>query len=356
MTTPQPQFINRSHLLAVAFFGAFLFLLYQMAGLLAPFSAALLWAAIITLALYPLYKRVLRLVKNRAGLAALIMTAFTLLLVVGPALTLLAVCATQAVDLYQLVSQGVQSGKFLELWNSTSASFAERLQTVPFLSGLDMKALAMKGIGEISSSLAGQIGPLLRFSLVVTIDLVVMLISVFFFFRDGEAYYQSVMDMLPFSSTHKESMSRRVHDTFMAVINGVFLIALLQGLMTGIGFALFGIPFSVFWGLIAAGLALLPIGGAALVWVPGAFFLFLTGSKIGSVAFFAWGLILVSTPDNFLKPLLIGKKAGLPAFFLFIGILGGLKVYGMLGILFGPLVVTLLFVFVQIYREEYGER
>lgn len=356
MTNPQPQVITRSHLLTFVFFAVFIFLLYQMAGLLAPYSAALLWAAIITLALHPLHKRVLRLTKSRKGLAALVMTAITLLLVVGPAITILAVCATQAVDLYQSVSQGVQSGRFLELWNSTSASFSERLQSIPLLSGLDVRSLVMKSIGEISSSLASQIGPLLKITLVVIIDLSVMLIAVFFFFRDGESYYQSVMDMLPFSPLHKQSMSRRVHDTFMAVINGVFLIALLQGLMTGIGFALFGIPFSMFWGLIAAALALLPVGGAALVWVPGALFLFLTGSKISSIAFFAWGLILVSLPDNFLKPLLIGKKARLPAFFLFIGVLGGLQVYGILGILFGPLVVTLLFVFVQIYREEYGER
>ena len=356
MTNPQPPLITRSHLLAFAFFAAFAFLLYQMAGLLAPYSAALLWAAIITLALHPLHTRVRRLTKNRLGLAALIMTTITLLLIVGPAMTILTVCATQAVDLYQTVSQGVQSGKFLELWNSTSASFSERLHSIPLLSGIDVKDLAMKSIGEISSSLAGQIGPLLKVTLVVIVDLLVMVIAVFFFFRDGESYYQSVMDMLPFSPEHKQSMSRRVHDTFMAVINGVFLIALLQGLMTGIGFALFGIPFPVFWGLLAAVLALLPVGGAALVWVPGAIFLFLTGSKISSIAFFAWGLILVSLPDNFLKPLLIGKKAKLPAFFLFIGILGGLQVYGILGILFGPLVVTLLFVFVQIYREEYGER
>lgn len=356
MTDQQPLIISRSHLLTFAFFAAFIFLLYQMTGLLVPFSAALLWAAVLTLALHPLHQRVLRRVKNRQGLAALIMTAFTLFLVVGPAITVLTICATQAVDLYQVISQGVQSGKYLELWNSASASFSARLQSVPLLSGLDVKGLALKGLGELSSGLAGQLGPLLKITLALLIDLGVMLIAVFFFFRDGEAYYQTIMDMLPFSPEHKQSMSKRVHDTFMAVINGMFLVALLQGLMTGIGFALFGIPFSVFWGLIAAALALLPVGGAALVWVPGTIFLFLTGSVISSIAFSVWGLLLVSLPDNFLKPLLIGKKARLPAFFLFIGILGGLQVYGLLGILFGPLVVTLLSVFVQIYQEEYGER
>jgi predicted PurR-regulated permease PerM len=135
----------------------------------------------------------------------------------------------------------------------------------------------------------------------------------------------------------------------------VFLIALGQGIMTGIGFALFRVPFAVFWGFLAAFLALLPIGGAALVWIPGALFLLLTGETLRGVLLAVWGAVLVSLPDNFLKPMLIGRKAKLPAFFLLLGILGGLQVYGFLGILFGPLVVTLLTAFVQIYREEYAE-
>jgi predicted PurR-regulated permease PerM len=356
LTNHQPPFITRAHLFALAFFAVFIFLLYQMARLLAPFSAALLWAAVITLALHPLHQRVLRLLRGRQGLASAIMTLTTLLAVIGPAIAVLAVFTGQAVDLYQSASQGIQSGKFFELWNRMSTSLTENLRTLPLLSRIDVTGLAMKGLGEVSSGLAGQLGFLLNETLVLVFDLAVMLIALFFFFRDGESYYRSVMDMLPFSPDHKQSLSRKVHATFTAVINGVFLIALLQGIMTGLGFALFGIPFSVFWGLIATVLAILPVGGAALVWVPGVLFLFFTGSKVSSVLFFVWGLILVSLPDNFLKPLLIGKKAKLPAFFLFIGILGGLKIYGLLGVLFGPLVVTLLIAFVQIYRTEYTEQ
>ena len=356
MTSHPPPIITRAHLVALAFFTVFIFLLYQMAHLLAPFSAALLWAAIIALALNPFHQRVLRLLKGRPGSASAIMTLITLLAVIGPAIAVLVVFAGQAVGLYQSASQGIQSGKFIELGNRISDTLAEHLRSIPLLSGIDVQGLAMKGIGEVSAGLAGQIGSLLKDTIGLVIDLAVMLVALFFFFRDGRSYYQSVMDMLPFSADHKQSISRRMNDTFRAVINGVFLIALFQGIMTGAGFALFGIPFPVFWGLIAAVLAVLPIGGAALVWVPGALFLFFTGSKVGSILLFVWGLVLVTLPDNFLKPALIGRKAKLPAFFLFVGILGGLKVYGILGVLFGPLVVTLLMVFVQIYREEYGER
>jgi predicted PurR-regulated permease PerM len=162
------------------------------------------------------------------------------------------------------------------------------------------------------------------------------------------------MDLIPFTGEQKRSISRKLHDTFTAVINGVFLIALGQGIMTGLGFALFRVPFPVFWGFLAAVLALLPVGGTALVWIPGALYLMLTASTLKGVLLAVWGTILVSLPDNFIKPMVIGKKANLPTFFLFLGILGGLQAYGILGILFGPLIVTLVITFTQIYREEFA--
>jgi predicted PurR-regulated permease PerM len=165
-----------------------------------------------------------------------------------------------------------------------------------------------------------------------------------------------VADLLPFTAKQKESMARKFMDTFNAVITGLFFIALLQGLMTGIGFALFGVPFPVLWGFLAAFLALLPIGGTALVWIPGAIYLFLTGATIKALLLAVWGIVLVSLPDNLLKPVIIGKKANIPTFFLFIAILGGIQTFGFLGILFGPVVVTLLTAFVQIYREEFASK
>jgi predicted PurR-regulated permease PerM len=185
------------------------------------------------------------------------------------------------------------------------------------------------------------------------VNLAITLFSLFFFFRSGDAYYRAVMDLLPFSPEHKQSITQKLRDTFSAVINGVFLIALLQGLLTGIGFAFFRVPLPVLWGFVAALLALLPVGGAALVWVPGAVYLFVAGATLQGVLLTVWGLVVVNLADNVLKPLLIGRKANIPMFILFLSLLGGLQVYGVLGLLFGPLVATLLIAFIQIYREEY---
>jgi predicted PurR-regulated permease PerM len=338
----------------VVFFGFFLFFLYQMGRILMVFISPLLWAAILTLTLYPLENRIAARLKHRRGLAAGIMTLITLLLVIGPAVTLLFVLATQAGDLYNGMSTIVQSGKLTEVWESINSSFLDKVLLSPVLSGVDVKGMVVKGISDLSSGLAAQLGGVLRNSVIFAIDIVIMLIALFFFFRDGKAYSHAVIDLLPFTKQQKEEITRKFIDTFSAVINGVFLVALLQGAMTGIGFALFGVPLAVFWGFLAAVLALLPVGGAALIWLPGAAYLYLTGSLLSGILLGTWGLLLVSLPDNFLKPLLIGRKANIPTFILFIALLGGLQAYGFLGLLFGPLVVTLLTAFVQIYREEYA--
>ncbi len=353
--SPQSQpLLTRSPLFAVVFFGLLLFFLYQMGRILMVFISPLLWAAILTLTLYPLQNRIIARLKHRRGLAAGIMTLITLLLVIGPVVALLFILATQAGDLYNGLSDFVQSGKLARAWDAINSSFFDKIMQLPFLSGFDLKSTVIQGISDLSSGLAAQLGGVLRNSLIFAINIVIMLIALFFFYRDGESYSRAFLDLLPFTKRQKDEISKKFIDTFSAVINGVFLVALLQGAMTGIGFTLFGIPHAVFWGFLAAVLALLPVGGAALVWLPGAAYLYLTGSVLSGVLLGLWGLLLVSLPDNFLKPLLIGRKANIPTFILFIALLGGLQVYGFLGLLFGPLVVTLLTAFVQIYREEYA--
>lgn len=354
MTNQQP-YMSRSTFFALAFFSVFLFLLYQMLRLLAPFGSALLLAVILAIALHPIHNRLVKCLKGRKKLSSFIMTFFIILLVIGPAITLFGLLTTQAIDVYQGIMVGIQSNKFPEAWAQTINRFSSRIEEYSVLFRVDIKGFLLQSLGTVSSSLAAQFGTLLKNTVILAIDLMVMLIALFFFFLNGENYYRFFIDMLPFSSEHKKAVAEKVHDTFIAVVNGVFLIALVQGVLTGVGFALFGLPVPVFWGSLAAIFALFPIGGAALVWVPGVIFLYMKGSVIRSILLVFWGLVFVTLPDNFAKPVLIGRKAKIPTFFLFISILGGLNVYGVFGILLGPLVVTILTAFIQIYREEYAD-
>lgn len=353
--TRKQSVVTREHVFAAVFFSLLLLLLYQAGRIAATFLWALLWASIISLALHPAYQRVLAALKGRASLAAGAMTLLTIAVIIGPAVAVLAALASQAVDLYRWAIELVQSGRLAEFWERfTQTPLGAAAGGVLDLQGI--KGGLVGGFGELSSNMAEQIGALLKNTLLLFVNLAVMILSLFFFFRDGESYARSVMAVLPFTQKQKLAISRKFLDTFSAVINGVFIIAIVQGIMAGAGFAVFGIPFAVFWGFLAAVLALLPVGGAALVWAPAAAWLLLTDSTLNGVLLALWGAVLVSLPDNFLKPLIIGKKAKLPTFLLFIGILGGIRAYGILGILFGPVVVTLLMAFVKIYREEFAAK
>lgn len=353
---PKAPVLTRAHLFAAAFFALFLFLLYQAAHLLTPFLSALLWAAIVTLALFPLERRLLRLTGGREGLAAGIMTLLCALLIIGPAVAVLATLASQAVELFQWTTAVIQSGGLADVWGRFAASPLGALLDLPAAGNIDLHGFIVGNLGEISSKVAAQAGTVLKNTLLLLANLAIMIIALFFFFRDGERHYRETMDLLPFTDSQKDGITRKFMDTFKAVIGGVLLIALLQGSMTAIGFALFGVPFPALWGFLAVFFALLPVGGTALVWIPGAVYLYLTGSVAKAVLLSVWGVVLVSLPDNVLKPLLIGKKAKLPTFFLFIAIIGGIKAFGFLGILFGPVIVTLLLAAVQIYREEFANK
>lgn len=353
---PRTPLLTRAHIFAAVFFALFIFLLVQAARLLVPFLSALLWAGIVTLALHPLYRRLLGLVRGRASLASGVMTLVTAVLIIGPAVAALTALASQSVGLYHWATGLIQSGRLADVWSRIAESPLGSLLSLPAFEDLDIHGFVVENLGEISSGVAAQVGGLLKNTLLLAVNLIIMIVALFFFFRDGERHSEEVVSLLPFTAAQKEGMARRFKDTFDAVIAGLFFIALLQGLLTGVGFALFGVPFPVLWGFLAAFLALLPVGGTALVWIPGALYLVLTGATVKGVLLAAWGLVLVSLPDNLLKPLIIGRKARIPTFFLFLAILGGIKAYGFLGILFGPVVVTLLTAVVQIYREEFANK
>ncbi len=353
---PSPSFLNRERIIVAAFFAIFIFLLYQAARLVTPFVTSIIWAAVVVIVLYPLYEKLRICVKGKENLAAGLMTLFTLVLVIGPAVLLFMLLTAQAADLYTAAADFVQSGRLTELWNRVKTSTMGYMLSYPFLAELDVKSRIIKGLSDLSTAVAGQLGALLKNILLAILDLFIMLFVIFFFFRDGKKYTVELVAILPFPEGQKKPVMEKLVNTFSAVINGLFLVALFQGIMTGLGFFIVGVPFPVFWGFLTCIASLLPVGGSALIWVPGALYLFFTGSTTRAILLLIWGVVLVSLPDNFLRPLLIGRKAKLPTFFLFLGILGGIQTYGILGILFGPLVVTLLTAFLQIYREEYAER
>jgi predicted PurR-regulated permease PerM len=154
---------------------------------------------------------------------------------------------------------------------------------------------------------------------------------------------------------HQERLFKHIVDAVLAVVHGSLVVAMVQGLLAGLAYWVLGVPFAALWGVATGFFALLPVGGSTLVSVPASIYLFLQGETLRAVMLLVWSLGIVGTVDNILKPVLIGNRLGLPVLFLFFGILGGLALFGALGIVLGPVLFALLRALLDLYLEEYGE-
>ena len=162
---------------------------------------------------------------------------------------------------------------------------------------------------------------------------------------------EKIKTLIPFAAKERENILKRMVDMIHATIYGGIVVALVQGGLGGLGFLIVGLPSPLFWGMVMAFFAFFPIIGAFLVWVPAVVILFVQGAYLKAVILSVWGTIVVSLSDNFLRPILISGTTQVHTLLLFFGILGGLKVFGFLGFIAGPLIITICLAIIDIYSS-----
>jgi predicted PurR-regulated permease PerM len=168
-----------------------------------------------------------------------------------------------------------------------------------------------------------------------------MLFLLFFLLRDGRHLLDRVVRLVPMEAQRRGALLKLIGDTTRAVVYGEVLTALAQGMLVGIGFAIAGLPSAVVFGVLAAVLALLPVGGSALVWVPAVVFLAATSQWSWAIFMLVWGLA-VSVSDNLMRPLLISSRAPVSVPAIFVGVIGGVSAFGMIGVIIGPVLLTVI--------------
>jgi predicted PurR-regulated permease PerM len=352
--------VSREQLFAAFFFAVFLFLLYQLYLFLSSFFAPLLWAAILALTFYPLTTWLTRASGGRRGLAAFTLVLTVTVVAIIPSFLLGSLLVREATGAYRRVQQAVQQGELVQLVEQIRASrlggLWMRFTPVFEQLSIDLSDLLLRATNWVSDQIVGQATSLARNVLLTVVNFVLMLVALFFFFRDGEAMASRLQELLPMERAHKEAIFSRLYTTLTAVVQSMVLTSVTQGVLAGFGYWLIGgLEFSVFLAFLTALASFLPLAGPALIWSGAAIYLLLTDHVGRAIGLALWGALVVSTADNWIKPLFIGGRAKLPTFPLLISILGGLKVYGFLGVFLGPVVLAILFAFVEIYREEYQE-
>jgi predicted PurR-regulated permease PerM len=350
--------VNKTWLVTAFFFALLSLILYGAFLILTPFLTAITWAVILAILVYPLYAWLLQRLRGRPNLAAIIVIAVITLIVIVPGIELARFLGDEAVSLVQSVRSFLdEEGKqewlakpwvqqILSWWNTVS------LGLVDFK--INWKELLVQGAQSSSTFLVTQVKGIAQNVLAFTINFIVALFALFFFLRDGADYLNRLQRLLPMDREHQERLLSNIVDAVTAVVHGSLVVAMVQGLLAGLAYWVLGVPFAALWGVATAFAALLPIGGSTLVTVPATIYLFLQGENIRGVILLVWSIGIVGGVDNVLKPLLIGNRLGVPVLFLFFGILGGLALFGPVGLILGPALFALLRALLDLYSEEYS--
>jgi predicted PurR-regulated permease PerM len=192
--------------------------------------------------------------------------------------------------------------------------------------------------------------------LTISLDFIFMSFSIFFFLRDGPEFLKKVRDYIPFSEEQKDRLVKLVRDIIISTIYGGIVVSIAQGTMAGIAFFLLGIPTPVVWGLATSIASFVPLLGAAGVWVPMTIYLFIENEITKGIILAIVGTFGISLIDNILKPIIIGSRTKMPILVIFFSILGGLKLFGLIGLVIGPLVLALFVSLIEIFRSVEGGR
>lgn len=349
--------MTREQIVSFSLIGLLIFVIVQVFALLSPFATALFWSGILAFTFYPAYKGCRRLIKTGETVTAFVFTVLIILIVIPPMVLLVLNITQQAIDLYQWALDYVRQGRL--------AALIQTVRDMPALQNMQERVPQWELIQDSLASwilnttrslgnyTAGQVAIVTRNTLFVLLNIVMMAIMVFVFLKDGERIYNYLYNIMPLEQKNKDLIFGQLNDTFAAVIRGQLLTSVVQATISGLAFWALSIPAPLLFAALTFIISMVPVVGAAGIWFPLVLYLYFHQAYVQAGILFAFGVFFISLIDNVLKPAIIGEKTKLPYFLLFFGMLGGLKVYGLMGIFLAPVILSLFFALIRIYREKY---
>lgn len=344
---------SKAFLIAVV--ALFAVALYAMLG---PFWNALAWSVCLAYLLAPAQSWLTRRLHGRGGAAAGIITALVPALVVIPLLSFSLAFVDQAGQLIRQLKE--QPLRFDGSLLAQLESFPVIGQVAGFLrvnlsaTTAQLESWLAGGVELLLKTLAGSGGNLLVKLMGDFIDFFLILFLLFFFLRDGRGLLRRVVRLIPIDAQRSAGLLKLVGGTIHGVVYGEVLTALAQGAAVGVGFVIAGLPSAVVFGVVAAVLALLPVGGAALVWAPAVLYLFATSQPGWAIFMLFWG-IGVSVADNVMRPLLISSQVPVSTLMVFVGIVGGISAFGLIGMVIGPVLLSVMLAVLRFVEETLPE-
>ncbi|EMA52611.1 MULTISPECIES: AI-2E family transporter [Halococcus] len=317
--------------------------------LVLPLLQYVLLAVLLGYVLHPVHERLAPRIGSRLSAGGLV--AGTALVVLLPIGAVIAVAANQAVQVLTALRTGRLGIDTIERF------LREQVGVTIDIGGAIGSTLtpdAVLGVveGQSGAALFGRAASLFGGLSNVVIGLTVLVFLSYYLLTDGVGFVRWLRDVAPVPGDDWDELVARVDRLLWAVIVGNVAVATVQGVLTGIGFVVVGFPNTVFWTVVTVVLGLLPLIGASIVWLPASIYLFVLGRPLAAVVLFVYGATLVSIADNYLRPMIGGREAGLNPGLFVLGISGGLFVFGFLGVFFGPVVLGTLKVLVELFARD----
>ena len=313
------------------------------AWILWPFYAALLWAVVFATVFAPAHGRLLNSMRGHPNVAALTAVLLIVTLVLLPlTLTEISICQ-EATSLYEKIETGeVDFGRFLtQLLQALPAWATELLNRIEIKDIGDIQAQLSAALKQGSQFIATQAIAIGQGTAHIVVSFFLMLYLLFFFLRDGRELSQRLKEAIPLRAKQKRALFSKFAIVIRAMFKGTILVALLQGTLGGLIFWLLNIPAPVLWGVVMAFLSLLPAIGSALIWLPVALYLLVTGAVWQGLILTADGAFVIGLVDNLLRPFLIGMDTKLPDYVVLIATLGGIAIFGLNGFVIGPVIAAM---------------
>jgi predicted PurR-regulated permease PerM len=325
--------------------------LYLCWRIIAPFLDVLMWAAVLVTVFHPVHRRLLIRLRH-PGWTATVSTLLVIVTILGPVtLITLAVVdelrniagnlGTNQVRIFDFDSPVL--GPWLR-WLDQYVDI-ERLQSPAFL-----RSTLERWTGTLANSTIGVVGGAVS----VVVQMLLVVFTMFYLFRDGDAIRRAVFAMLPLERSQTRDVVARTKEVVGATVYGVIVIALIQGSLGAFIFWALGLPSPLLWGVVMFFLCMIPMAGAFLVWAPAALFLAVTGAWTRAIILVVWGVLVVGSIDNVLSPRLVGQRTRLHELLVFFSVLGGLDVFGVLGVVLGPVIVAVTLAIIEMVRHASG--
>ncbi len=346
-------------------YGAALFLIFLICSLLLllklfwAYISAIVLALLIGSVFYPLYDWVKKVFRNRESAAALCVTLLLLVILVVPVGWFVGTLSNEAFEFYKRSSNEVSLKRIQDIIEHDPV-WAERFIKLGKMTGLTITPDTVEELAEdigkeVGLFLYSQIRSMASNMLSFLIHFFLMMLTIFYLFQDGGRLKAYLIELIPVPREQLEKVADKFQEMGRALIVGNGMSGIIQGIFGGFGFYFFGLGSPFLWGTVITFMAFLPIVGATAVFIPAAVILLIQGNTSLAVGFLIYNATYSSIVEYLVKPRMIGQGMQMNALLVFIGILGGIKLFGILGIIYGPLIITTFLTLAEIYRLEYQQ-